>query len=378
MEIKLNIIKELEDLSIDRWGFIQVILGPRQVGKTTAIRQFLESAKATPHHYVSADGQIGLDASWIEEQWTLMKSKSPRGLLVIDEIQKIEGWSDKIKQLWDIQARSKEKIRLILLGSSSLDIEIGLNESLTGRFQLRFLSHWSFQESQLLTGMDLEEYLRFGGYPGSYTLRDNPQEWISYLQHSIVNTVIGKDLLQLRRVKSPALFKQCFDLVCEYGGREISYNKLLGQLQEKGNVEIVKHYLDLFEGAFLVKQIPKFHQKKVLTRTSSPKLLPLCPALYSLGRSAHYSKEERGWAFEIAVGAALSRLPGKLFYWREGQYEVDYIYQNGSSLKAIEVKSGRNKLSRGLSVFAKRFPKAEPIVITPEIFTSIETLVTRQ
>ncbi len=295
----------------------------------------------------------------------------PGGLLVFDEIQKVENWSETVKKLWDRQKKTSERLRVILLGSSSLEIQKGLSESLTGRFNLLKVHQWNLQESKEAYGITLEQFLCFGGYPGSYNFIQDRIHWLNYLKDSIVDTVIGRDILQLSRVKSPALFRQCFDLACAYGGQEISYTKLLGQLQDKGNVELVKHYLELFEGAFLLKQLPKFSQKKVLSRASSPKILPLCPALYSLTKNADLDSESRGRAFEIAIGCELNRLPGTLSYWRERNDEVDYIYNFGKRIYAIEVKSGRKKTAKGLGRFLEQFSSAEGLIITPENFLSV-------
>lgn len=373
--IKLSFIKDLSASLNHHKDLIQVVTGPRQVGKTTGVLEYLKSKTLKEYHYVSADGQISRPPEWLEEQWIILKSKNQEGLLVIDEIQKVENWSETVKKLWDQQKQSSEKISLILLGSSSLEIQKGLSESLTGRFKLHPVYHWNLDESQRSHGLNLEEFLVYGGYPGSYRFKENKIEWINYVNESIINTVIGRDILNLTRVKSPALFKQAFDLACSYGGQEISYNKLLGQLQDKGNVDLIKHYLELFEGAFLLKPLMKYSAKKTLTRASSPKILPLCPSLYSITLDADLGPAERGRSFEIAVGCELARLPGTLYYWREGAYELDYIYKFGRKLFAIEVKSGRRKNSKSLSAFKAKFPKAEIIIVQPENFLTFKELI---
>lgn len=370
-EIKLNFINDLESSEDDSWSHIHVIIGPRQVGKTTGIGVYLQEQNPEKVLYANADGLMSKASGWLEEQWLLLKTQAPDGLLVIDEIQKVENWSEVLKKLWDGQKRTSHQLKVILLGSSSLDIQKGLSESLTGRFVLHKVHQWNWAESQEGYGLTLEDFLKYGGYPGSYSFISNPTQWLSYIRESIVDTVIGKDILQLARVKSPALFRQSFDIACSYGGQEISYTKLLGQLQDKGNVELIKHYLELFEGAFLIKQLFKYSNKKVLSRSSSPKILPLCPALYSLTLDADLDAEARGRAFEIAVGCELVRLPGHLYYWREKNDEVDFVYTFGRKIFAIEVKSGRKKSTKGLSQFIRHFPKAEAMIATPENYQAL-------
>lgn len=374
--IKLGFVKELKKQIFGK-GFplIQVIIGPRQVGKTTGVKQLLRELKKQDYLYYSADGDIQKPSSWLSEKWLIAQSTPELKLLVIDEVQNIESWSSTIKMHWDEQADKKKKIKLILLGSSSMSIHTGLSESLAGRFLIHNVYHWSFQESKEAYGLTFEQFLKYGGYPGSYNYIEDTTQWLNYIKNSIIDPVIGKDILTQVRVKSPALFKQCFMLATSYPAQEISYTKLLGQLQDKGNTDQVKQYLEHFEAAFLLKQLFKYSEKKTLQRSSSPKILPLCPALYTSGLDADLNSEERGRCFEVAVGATLLRLPGELFYWREKNFEVDFVYKFGKKLIGIEVKSGRVKKAKGLMAFKKQFPHAELIIVTPTNFLKLTDLI---
>jgi len=366
--IELPFLQALRKNLSRRHPLIQVVIGPRQVGKTTGIQLFL-SRSSSPYHYASADGPITKGADWLFEQWKLAEAKSQNVILVVDEVQKIERWSEALKQLWD--EKKSRKFKVIVLGSSSLTIQKGLSESLAGRFQLHKVWPWSFSESKKAYGLSFQQYLVFCGYPGSYPLISDRSGWLSYVKESIVDAVIGKDILSQARVKSPALFRQCFDIICSYPAQEVSYTKLLGQLQDKGNVDLVKYYIELFEGAFLVKPLFKFSKRPVLHRSSSPKLLPLCPALYSATVDADLGPEEEGRAFEIIVGMALLRKPGRLFYWRDRQAEVDYVYQYGKRQIAIEVKSNAKKTAKGLKKFEENFPDSETVIVTPDQYESV-------
>ncbi len=347
---------------------IQVILGPRQVGKTTAIEQITNAlSNITPVHYASADAVFHSDWSWIERQWLAAEAAGPGTLLVLDEIQKVENWSEVIKKLWDANRRSKVHLKVVLLGSSSLALQTGLSESLTGRFELIRAYHWNYVECKEAFDYDLDDYLRFGGYPGAAPFRSDEMRWLSYIKSSIVETVLEKDILQLRRVARPALFKQVFELLCSYPAAEISLRKLVGQLQDPGSIETVKHYIELFEGAFLVKTLQKFSTNPLQKKSSSPKILPLCPALCSFARGeTSLNPDLRGRLFELIVGLDLMRLPGELYYWRVDHDEVDYVYRQGKSITAIEVKSGRKKSQHGLARFRENFTSARCLVLTPE------------
>ncbi|NTV51150.1 MAG: ATP-binding protein [Geobacteraceae bacterium] len=345
---------------------IQVLVGPRQVGKTTGVRQLLARYPGNSH-YANADDLLITDRTWLIEQWQKALLLGDGTLLIIDEVQKISNWSETIKSLWDSNPR---KLRVIVLGSSSLQIQTGLTESLAGRFELTKIYHWTYTELKHAFGYNLERFLLFGGYPGSVSYEDDYDRWYSYLKDSIIESVIGKDILLNRTVGNPALFRQAFEILCRYPAQEISYTKLLGQLQDKGNTDLIKYYIELYAGAFLIHPLEKYSAKGWLTRSSSPKILISCPALYTMteGPRVLEDLDKRGRVFELAVGSEMMQLSGELFYWREKNAEVDFIHRYQGRLYAIEVKSGRRKSAKGLESFIKQFPDAIPIIITPDNF----------
>ncbi len=369
MKVIVSFVHELEKRLQENNPLIQVVLGPRQVGKTTGVLQCLQRLSLEPQHYVSADDQLSPSPAWLEEQWQKAVEISDKTILVVDEIQKVSHWSSVLKKLWDEQKRRKKtRLRLVLLGSASLSIQKGLTESLTGRFELVRVFHWNYTDTQALCGWSLEKYIQWGGYPGSYPLVQSESRFKEYIIHSVIETVIGKDILHFARVRSPGLFRQAFEILSQYPACEISYNKLLGQLQEKGNVDLVKYYIELYEGAFLLKTLLKFSSKTYLKKSSSPKVLPLCPALVTGMGFPGATPEGRGRLFELCVGMELLRTGGELSYWREGNFEVDYILKLGQRVYAIEVKSGREKSNRGLETFQKKFPRSKILFVTPENF----------
>jgi uncharacterized protein len=345
-------------------NWIQVVLGPRQVGKSTGVKWVLETLKKEyklPYHYCTADEPLSVTDDWIITQWMEAKKIDPSAILVIDEIQKASSWTNIIKKLWDEQKNKKEKLKVVLLGSSSLKIQEGLKESLAGRFELLKIHHWNFWESNQIYKMTLEEFLNCGGYPGTYELMGDFDRFKRLIQDSIISPIINEDLLAHSVVKKPILFKRCFEILASYPAQEIAYTKLLGDMQEKGNVEIIKHYISLYEAAFLFKTIHKYTTRLIQKRSSAPKIIPLCPVLSRFSKN----KADLGRIFEAAVGAELLRLDGELYYWRENDDEVDYIFEYNDELFAIEVKYGKEKSTKGLAAFLKKFPSARPLLITP-------------
>jgi uncharacterized protein len=333
--------------------FLQIIAGPRQVGKTTMVSQVLDSF-SKPSHYVSFDRPALHAVSAVEQQWETarMKARSGETILVLDEIQKIPKWSDMVKALWDEDTHNQVNLRVVLLGSSPLLLQKGLSESLAGRFEVIRMPHWSIYEMGEAFGFDLDRYVFYGGYPGAASLCSDQARWANYIDESIVEPTIAKDVLLMTRIDKPSLLRQVFMLGCDYSGQILSFQKMLGQLQDAGNTTTVSHYLHLLNNAGMLACIPKFSGKKVRQRASSPKLnvlnMALMTAIGNLSfEDAHAKSDLWGRLLESTVGAhLLNSAVGtsvEVSYWREGDQEVDFVLRLGEDLVAIEVKSGRKK-----------------------------------
>ena len=354
--------------------FIQVVTGPRQVGKTTLVRQVVEAHAALTTHFVSADDPGLRDSTWLRAQWRVARqqsSRTNRRLLVVDEVQKVSGWAETVKSLWDEDTAQGGGPLVVLLGSAALAIQAGLSESLAGRFEVIRLAQWSFAEMRAAFGWELETYLRFGGYPGAASLVVDPDRWRAYIVDSLVETALARDLLLMTRVDKPALLRQLFRLGCDYSGQVLSYQKLTGQLQDAGNTVTLAHYLRLLRGVGLMVGLEKYAASRIRQRGSSPKLLALDPGLVTAmagyGLDPLSSPDTRGRAVETAVGAHLVNTapPGvEVTWWRERNQEVDFVVSDGRRTVAIEVGSGRTKTSvPGLRAFVREFSPAEPLLI---------------
>ena len=302
---------------------------------------------------------------WLVLQWEKARLLGKGALFVLDEVQKIPDWSNTIKYLYD-QDRKEKHCKIVLLGSASLTLKKGLGESLAGRYEIIPASHWDLQECNEAFGWSVEDYLKFGGYPAAAELTKDISRWQNFIRNSIIEPVLIKDILGLSSVNKPALFRQTFELAMSYPAQEISLQKLLGQLQESGNVTTIKHYLELFEGAFLVKTLQKYTGSEIRKKGSSPKIIPLNNALIHAFRALTDIETDSDWygrVFEAAVCAALSRTRGNLYYWRDGKFEVDFVLELGRKVYAIEVKSSRKRSTRGLEIFIQRYPGSFPVMI---------------
>ncbi|HEX6018701.1 MAG TPA: ATP-binding protein [Burkholderiaceae bacterium] len=357
--------------------YLQVVAGPRQVGKTTLVQQVVDASRLSAR-FASADEPTLRGTAWIAQQWEASRLSAAeagkRGaVLVLDEIQKIPGWSETVKRLWDEDTRKRVPLKVVLLGSAPLLVAQGLSESLAGRFELLHLPHWSFAEMRDAFNWSLDEYLFHGGYPGAAPLIREPRRWARYIADSLIETSISRDVLLLTRVDKPALLRRLFELACRYSGQVLSYTKMLGQLQDAGNATTLAHYLDLLAGAGMVQGLQKFARDAARQRGSSPKLQVMNTALLT-APSGLTLKQARGdgefWGrlVESAVGAHLANAAAggqcELFYWRERNQEVDFIAEAGRRVTAIEVKSTRApKAHAGTAAFAAAFKPQRSLLV---------------
>ncbi|RIK90679.1 MAG: AAA family ATPase [Proteobacteria bacterium] len=353
---------------------MQVVAGPRQVGKTTLVRQVADAA-ALPVTFASADEPTLRGPEWIAAQWEAarLRADGSAAVLVLDEVQKISGWSETVKRLWDEDTRKRVDLRVVVLGSAPLLIQRGLTESLAGRFEMIRLPHWSFSEMEAAFGWSIDQFVFYGAYPGAAPLVDDPPRWVRYIVDALIETTISRDVLLLTRVDKPALLRRLFELGCRYSGQILSYTKMLGQLHDAGNTTTLAHYLELLAGAGMLTGLQKFAGSEARSRGSSPKLQVFNTALMTAQSGLDFAAargdaEYWGRLSESAVGAHLANAAAtgacELFYWRERSREVDFVVRRGRQVTAIEVKSGRTRDARaGLGAFADAFGRPRLLLV---------------
>lgn len=356
--------------------FIQVVVGPRQTGKTTAVRQALRKT-GLPYRFARASQELTMSREWLRREWDdarLLATRSDKPVvLVVDEIQMIPQWSSIVKSLWDEDSDNDANLIVVLTGSSALLLQKGLREALTGRFELLRSQQWDYAEVRDAFGMSLDDYLFFGGYPGSLPLRNDQERWLAYMNDAIINPSILNDVIGLERITKPALMKALFSLGSAYSAQELSYRKIMGQLDDAGNTTTIAHYLDVLSDAGLLTGVQKYSDKTVKRRASSPRLAvhdtSLMTASYGPTRDMLLTDHnKRGHLVESAVGAYLLRRSVsegfEVNWWRDvNNREVDFVVSSGASRTAIEVKSGRIRKLDGLDAFCAQYPGTRTMVV---------------
>lgn len=370
--------------------FIQVVMGPRQVGKSTVVKQVLKDLDL-PFQFFSADNVPATDKTWISNCWSAARSVlENKGygsiILVIDEIQKIQNWSEVIKKEWDDDTFHDRNIKVLLLGSSRVLLEKGLSESLAGRFEEIRMSHWRYDEMKDCFGFTLDQYIFYGGYPGAAPLVSDEDRFQQYIQSAIIDATINKDILMDTPISKPALLRQTFELGAAYSGSLLSLTKMVGSLQDAGNTSTLAGYLNLLNESGLLGGLQKFCIDTARRKASIPKLQVYNNALRTIYSSLSFDKaivDRKAWGhiLESGVGAYIVNEAFakrfEVYYWRERDAEVDFVLRKKDSLVAIEIKGNAEKRTEGLDVFKEKYnPKAAFIVgdggISPEVFLTMD------
>lgn len=376
MEYKRLQYREIESRINEPRSKIQVIVGPRQVGKSTLIGQVLDECEL-PHDSFSADDIVGADADWLAQVWEMQRLKmdtrgESRRLLVVDEVQKIANWSEIVKAEWDRDTRERRELRVVLLGSSRMLIEKGLTESLAGRFELMRLTHWTYAEMRDCFGWDLSQYIYYGGYPGAAQYINNEVRWRNYVKDSLIEPSISKDVLMNTNILKPHLLRHLFELGSSYSGELLSLTKVAAQMQDAGNVTTLAGYLHLLDECNLLCGLQKYAEDNARKYNSVPKFQVYNNALRNVYADEDFTEVVQnpklwGRYVESAVGAYIvsqAQIVGyKVYYWRDKSEEVDYVITYRNRKVAIEVKSGRRTTNTGTVKFAKLYHPHRTIVV---------------
>ncbi|MBI5624623.1 MAG: ATP-binding protein [Elusimicrobia bacterium] len=370
-------------------GLPQIVVGPRQVGKTTAIGQVIAALRRKGFAAVSvnADALASPPKEWVVRHWreadALAKTGKPV-ILALDELQKIPGWSDIVKREFDASQRlqPKRRPRVVISGSSALLVSKGMTESMAGRFEVIRFPHWSLDEESRAFGTDMEAYISLGGYPKRREFLPDVGRFLGYVRDSIIESVLNRDLLLLHPVDKPVLLRRLFEFACHHPAEMVSLQKMLGQLTDKGNVTTIAHYLDLLAAAFLIKPLQKYSPKILRIRASSPKLVVMAQALVAAvqeKKPAELLKDPalRGRWVENAVGSHLIRSGLDVFYWRDRDQEIDFIARRGTTSMAVEVSTSAKKHEpESLARLARRIGVPKSLVVGPKGVSLAEFLKT--
>lgn len=372
-----SFVTTLSDRLRESRRFIQVVIGPRQTGKSTGVSQALGKLSAPVVEY-AFDRPRDRRSAKLEEIWGQareMLGSSPEVILSLDEIQKVPDWSSTVKFLWDEDTRRGNNIKVVATGSSALTLRGGMAESLKGRFEEIASTQWTLAECRDAFGYSLDDFLFFGGYPGAAALKDEPDRWFAYLHDSIIEPTITQDVLEMETVKKPALLRALFEIGAMYSAREISYRKLLGQLDDRGNTEVISHYLDLLSHAGLLSGLRKYDEKPLRSKTSSPRLLVHDTSLMTAAseedaEALFANPAQKGHLIETAAGAyLLERSRQERFsvrWWRDRNDEVDFVITKGRKRTAIEVKGGHTRRTKGLGAFVEKYPGTYVLIVGAE------------
>ncbi|HEX6811962.1 MAG TPA: AAA family ATPase [Planctomycetota bacterium] len=357
-------------------GRIQIVTGPRQVGKTTLLLELAAAARDRAV-YAPLDGPEAAVPGHFAQLWSTAAQRaaaSGPALLLLDEVQHLNDWAAQLKSHHDRLRRLGARVHVVASGSSALRLARGSRESLAGRFERLTLAHWPASalvaEFGLSAKAAVQQLVAGGAYPGAVKLRKDAARWSAYVRDAIVDPAIGRDLLALAAVRRPALLRQVFSLAASSPAQIVSLQKLQGQLQDRGALDTIAQYLRLLEEAFLVAPLDKHSDRPLRRRAAPPKLVVLSNALCAVvdARGAPDPERERDrhavWVENACLAHAWNR-GQRVAYWREEPFAIAGVVDGSWGKLALDVKIGRFALTdlRGLGEFTRRFPSFRPLLL---------------
>jgi len=353
-------IRRLAEQELERIlasGKVGVVVGARQVGKTTLVEHVLAGSRAMFLNFdVDIDKQRFLAAAALSPADGLRSLGSPE-VLVVDEAQRLPEAARVVKGWYD----SRLPLKMLLLGSSSLNLLDQAAENLTGRNERLELPPLVFEEALRSQEWYSDEYtsavlreqfaaplrvslmqsLAFGGYPEVVLAEGKPR-----LLRELSSDYLWKDILQTGLVKTPDLIKRLLMLLAHQVASEVSTNELATQLQMSRPT--VERYLDLLEQTYVVFRLPSFSTNPRKEIVRGKKVFFWDTGIRNALLNAFSTEEFRpdiGALWEnwvIAEAAKHNLLTGKvseLFFWRSrAQSEVDLVVRTGERLSAFEAK----------------------------------------
>ncbi|MGD0110361.1 MAG: ATP-binding protein [Armatimonadota bacterium] len=364
-------------------GRLQLLTGPRQVGKTTLLLE-LSQEWGDRALYLAADAPEAALPGWWELQWQRAARLAGTGpaLLLVDEVQYLPDWSRRLKAEVDGVYRERLRLHVVATGSAALKLGVGSRETMAGRFERLTLTHWSAQDIAHGFALPQDEavqiVVRLGGFPGGMVLRDDVARWRAYIRDSIIDPAVGRDLLALEAIRKPSLLRQVFAVCIGHPAEIVSLQKMAGLLAERGAMTTIAHYLELLREAYLVAGLRKFSKGELRRRSSPPKLVPLNNAFITGGThedipSRATAPERWGRLVENACLAHMANAGQTVHYWREEPIEVDAVVEGTWGKWAIEIKTGSFAAGElaGLLEFSKRFRSYRPLVVCNESDTGV-------
>ncbi len=371
---------------------ISVILGSRQVGKTTLLKQlygelckkyngiFLDMDLLTDYEKISSY-QNALNTLKLNDY---SENQTAFFYLFIDEFQRYKGFSKILKNIYD----HHNNIKIYVSGSSSIKIKDEIQESLAGRKFIHYLFSLDFEEFLLfkdhkealkqlknvqklegkeirldLLGNLLEEFLIFGAYPEVVSTKDNKQK--VQILNSIFDLYVKKDLVEFLDINKILNVKKLIELLSVNHGQKIKYEQMASTC---GISEYeVKNYIELLKESFLIYELRPYFTNKNKEIVKIPKIYFLDPGVrnYFLNNfNSTVKRTDGGFLFEgFVLGELLKTEKEKLNYWQDkNKNEVDFIIDKVHEQIPVEVKF-KKKLKyndfTGLKAFASHYPKTK-------------------
>jgi len=355
---------------------VLIIYGPRRIGKTTMLREYLATQSNKKILSVIGDDVTVREIFSTERLLILKEFATPYDIIAIDEAQYVPSIGLGLKMLID---SFPEKI-FIATGSSSFELGNQVGEPLTGRhFSLTLLP---LAQSELHLGSftakaNLEQSLIYGSYPEIIATDDVTEK--ARILNELISSYLYKDVLALEKIKSPDLLRDITRMLAYQIGHEVSMNEIAVTLNM--DVKTVGRYLDLLEKMFIIKKARGYSRnlRNEISKKARYYFLDngiRNAVINQFGTLPQRNDQGALWEnfcfMELVKKDNLADITSTFYFWRTHQgQEVDIVREYNGALTGYECKWGTRKIPTAPILFTTTYPEASFVVINPETYTDI-------
>lgn len=347
-----------------------ILIGPRQVGKTTLLERLalFQNTQALIINCDEPDMRSLLQNKTSSELKTIIGNHE---LIIIDEAQRVKNIGISLKLIID----QIKHVQLLVSGSSALELANEINEPLTGRKWEFIMYPLSVQEminhhSALEEKRQLNNRLLFGMYPDVINSPGREKEVLK----NLTDSYLYKDLFSFKDVRKPEVIEKILQALSLQIGSEVSYNELADLV--KSDPMTVSRYIDLLEKTMVVYRLPSFSRNLRNELKKSRKIYfydnGVRNAIIANFQPLELRKDSGALWENFIIGERLkfvqyNNIWCNRFFWRtKQQQEIDYIEDRDGKLFAFEFKWGTSRAVKPSATFTKAYPDSEFSLITPD------------
>lgn len=354
---------------------VQAVVGPRQVGKSTLIRQVLEKLEA-PTVFLSCKSVQYRQTGWIHKEWEiarLLAKHHGHCVIAVDDAQRLPGWAPLLCQLHKEDLEQQRDIRIVITGSSELELLQQLKDKFPQSHEVIRAGYWTYPEMRCAFNWGIEQYLFYGGLPRSGDEPSDDETWLNWIRELMFDNLLKEDVKAVAPAQNHEAIFDYFKVSSVHSGNIMSYAQLAQKLPFTVKPTTLANYQKVLSRAGISNGLARIQDGGEISRSGSPKLQLSSNAWLTGMMNSRFDKlRSQGviWkqVFKSAVGAHLLNFAQEnaysVHYWFDRQHRVDFVLKKNDALVPIVVMPGDVKQGTdAIQAFAKNNAMPHAIIL---------------